>query len=85
MFIKVAKVESYRKLYGKTETYLEICRVPIPESKLDYLGTEDKFRGMHFVSLGTYGHLKETQASFEKKTTEKGGNVFSNADIINRS
>ena len=85
---KSSTLESYRKLYGKTDvtkTYLEICCEPIPEPELDYLRTEDMFRGMHFVILGTYGHLKETQASLEKKITENGGNVVSNVDIINRS
>ena len=43
------------------------------------------FGGRHFVILGTYGHLKETQASLEKKIAENGGNVVSNVDIINRS
>ena len=82
---KLATLESYRKLYGKTKTYLEIGREPIQEPELVYLGTEDMFRGIHIVILGTYGHLKETQASLEKKITEKGGNVVSNVDIINRS
>ena len=80
--------ESCRKLYGKTDltkTYLEICREPIPEPELDYLRTEDMFRGIHFVILGTYDHLRETQSSLEKKITENGGNVFSNVDITNRS
>ena len=82
---KSATLESYRKLYGKTKTYLEICREPIPELELDYLRIEDMFRGMHFVILGTRGHLKETQSSLEKKITENGGNVVSNVEIINRS
>ena len=89
MFFKVLKtLESYRKLYGKTDltkTYLEISLEPITEPELDYLRTKDMFRGMHFVILGTYGHLKETQSSLEKKITENGGNVVSNVDIINRS
>ena len=72
-------------MYGKTKTYLEICREPIPEPALDYLRTEDMFRGMHFVILVLYGHLKETQATLENKITEKGGNFASNVDIINRS
>ena len=62
-------LEFYRKLYRKTDVtkrYLEICREPIPEPELDYLRTEDMFRGMHFVILGAYAHLKETQASLEK-------------------
>ena len=63
---KSATLESYRKLYGKTKTYLEICREPFPEPELDYLRAQDMFRGMHFVILGKYGHLKETQASLDQ-------------------
>ena len=77
---KSATLESYRKFYGKSN--LEICREPIPEPELDYLRIEDLFRGMHFVLLETYGHLKETQASLEKKITENGGNVVSKVDTI---
>ena len=66
--------QSYRKLYGNTivtKAYLEICREPIPEPEIDYLRIEDMFRGMHFVFLGTCGHLKETRASHEKKITKR--------------
>ena len=81
---KSGTLEPYRKLYGKIKTYLEICREPIPEPELDYLRTEDMFTGMHFVILGTHGHLKEIQASLETKITENRGNVVSNVDIIDR-
>ena len=69
---KFAILESYRKMYGEAKTYLETCRETIPHPELDTHRTEDIFRGMYFVILGTYNHIKETQLSLEKKITENG-------------
>ena len=83
---KSATLEPHRKSFGKTKTYLEICRGPIPKPELDIaLGTEDMFRGMHFVILGINGHMKQTHASLEKEIIKNGGNLLSNVDIINKS
>ena len=68
-----------------TKTYLQICQESIDEPSLDIGRTSDFFRCIHFVVLGTYGHLKETQGSLERKILENVGIVLSNTDIINRS
>ena len=68
-----------------TKTYLQICQESIDEPSLDIGRTSDIFRCIHFVVLGTYGHLKETQGSLERNILKNVGIVLSNTDIINRS
>ena len=67
------------------KTYLQICQESIDVPSLDIGRTSDIFRCMNFVVLGTYGDLKETQGSLERKILENAGIVLSNTDILIRS
>ena len=67
------------------KSYLEICREPIIEPVLDFHRTAENFRCMTFIVLGTYGNIRQTQASIKKTITEHGGTVLNNTDIVNRS
>ena len=82
---KAAMLRRYRHVNENFKSYLEICREPIPEPVLDNQRTDDIFRCINFVVLGSYGHIKETQSSIEKKIRENGGTILNNTDIVSRS
>ena len=70
---KAAMVGRYRNMNENVKSYLEMCREPTPEPVPDNQRTDD-----NFVVLGSYGHIKETQSSIERKIRENGGTILNN-------
>ena len=53
------------------KSYLEICREPTIEPVLDFHRTAEIFRCMTFIVFGTYGNIRQTQASIKKNNHRK--------------
>ena len=70
---------------NEVKSYLQICTESIDVPSLDIGRTNDIFKGMNFVILGTYGHMKDTQGSLGMIILKNSGTVLNNTDIINRS